>query len=145
MNAQTIARPAASLDALLVKSCRIYQEIDRIYEFLHKDLSKTSHIQISANIEEMQCLVQEAKTIDEMMVEYFDDSLELSDKTKELLRTRRELIALLQRKNRKVAQSAENIKSHLRHEISKFNRNRAALKGYKPAMNVKKCLINTSF
>lgn len=144
MEASVQDKSAVSFDALLVKSCRIYKEIDRIYDFLHKDLTKKSQIQMNACIEELQCLMQEARNIDSLMQENFQQQNVQTDETKELLQTRRDLIALLQWKNRKVKQNAENVKSHLRHEISKFSKNRAALKGYKPAMNVKRCLINTT-
>jgi len=144
MEVLEVNESTASLDTLLLKSCRIYQEIGRIYDYLHKNLVKISHIQMSACQEELECLLQEAKAIDFLLKDYSRPQASLPEKTKALLNARRELIADLQLKNRKITQNVANVKSHLRHELSKFGQNRTALKGYKPAMSVKKCLINTT-
>lgn len=144
MELQEVANSTTNFDELLVKSCRIYQEIGRIYDYLHKNLTKTSHIQLSASQEELECLLLEARSVDTLLKDFMEPQASLSEKTRELLAARRELIAVLQIKNRKITQNTVSVRSHIRHELDKFGKNRVALKGYKPAMSVKKCLINTT-
>lgn len=144
MEVLAIQDSSTGFDTLLAKSCRIYQEINRIYDYLQKNMLKASTIQMSASHEELECLMREARTVDDLLKDLISPQTSLPETTKELLNARRELIAALHRKNRKIAQNATNVQSHIRYELNKFGKNRTALKGYKPAMSVKKCLINTT-
>lgn len=136
---------AATCDALLIKSNRIYQEIEKIYQGMMDNLSDSTPEKIMLSTETLSTLFKNAFTLDSMISERLTQKPNFTDLTEQLLSQRNILLAGLHRTNNHLTRKAENVKALLRHELSTMNTNRTALNGYKKTEPGRKSFIRHAF
>lgn len=145
MSYRTDKTEAATCDALLMKSNRIYQEIDSIYQRMMVDFSGSALDELQRTTDTLKVLFKNAFTIDSMIADSMAKKPVLADFTITLIGQRDDLLASLYQTNRHLAQKAENVKSLLRHELSSMATNRTALNGYKKIDTERKNVIRQTF
>lgn len=145
MSYPTDTTQAATCDALLIKSNRIYREIEKVYRHIIEDLSgsKPEHLQLVTD--SLNTLYKNAHTIDDMITISLGQNTTFSEATKMLLGQRGALLASLHQTNRYLTQKAGNVKALLRHEITIMSKNRTALNGYKNFDTENRSIIRHSF
>lgn len=134
-----------SSDAMLLQSCELYQEIDRLYEILGARISKSSPLSLQQVNVQLNDLIERARVIDSNLTSHLSPSTERSEHTAALLKQREEILRTLVQRNKGVTQKAGNMKSHLRHEIGSMKTNRSAMKGYAAMGQTRKNMIDNSF
>jgi len=141
MSYLTDTTQAATSEALLIKSNRIYREIEIIYQQLTGNL--VGNVELATDT--LNTLFKNALTIDDLISERLGQNEAVTDSAKKLLRQREELLTSLHQNNRHLAQKAENIKSLLRHEITTLATNQNALRSYKPVDTERKGIVRHAF
>ena len=145
MSYLTDTTQAATCDALLIKSNRIYREIETVYQRLIDDLSGTKSENVKLATDSLNVLFKNAHTIDGMIAESLGQIPIFSESTKMLLGQRDALLTILHQNNRHLAKKAENVKALLRHEITTMSKNRTALNGYNNLNTENKSIIRHAF
>jgi hypothetical protein len=134
---------ATSCNGLLVKSIRVYQEIDELYQSMQNELSNTSAVKAHATVENLNTMLADGRSIDSLITERLKSLASFPQSTEDLLGKRDELLNSLYKANKSVVVRAENAKSLLRHEITTMSTNRNAMKGYKTAAPDRQSIVKS--
>ncbi len=132
-------------DALLVKSIRIYQEIDKHYTLIQNELSNTSVYKACAAMDSLGPLLAESRNIDSLIAEGLRNQAILPASTTDLLAEREAMLANLYHANRRIESRAQNFKSLLQHDIRTLSTTQNAMKGYKPADTGRKNIFRNCY
>lgn len=134
-----------SCDALLVKSVRIYQEVEVLYQSMPKDLSAPAVLKVMRMVGTMNALLQDAQALDKDISEVLKTDSILSESTETLLKKRDEILHRLYRDNQSITRKAENVKSLLHHEITSLSTGHQAIKGYRPVGAERQYIVRNTF
>lgn len=137
--------PTPFCDSLLMESCRIYQELERLYEDILGAISDTNVSSVEKTTAPLTGLLQDAFRIDSAIAKHLGPLAKLAESTHTLLQQREDTLRRLHLSNRTLVNKAENIQSLVRHEIVDMAKNRSALKGYKPVETERTNIIRSSF
>lgn len=132
-------------DEMLLQSCELYQEIDKLYGILGTKISKSSPLSLRQVNTQLNELIERARIIDGKLASQLSRSTARSEHTAALIKQREELLHTLVRRNKNIAQKAGNLKSHIRHEIGSMKTNRSAMKGYAAMGQSRKNMIHNAF
>lgn len=131
-------------NAALLQSCRVYEELQAAYQDLERDMVSSPQVASAIN-ERIKVMLLQSKELDTQLQKNLPVDINRDLSTVQLLQKREELIENLIVKNKIIVKKAGNIASHIHHEMSVMHTNRNAMRGYKPASNESKRLINSSF
>ena len=136
---------AETCNAMLIKSIKIYEEINTLYQYIQNELSDRSSNKVQQTIETLKSLFTQAHTVDCQIDESINNISPLAGSTKTLLGQREEVLRSLVQANQETKDKIENTKSLLQHDIKSLSTNRKAIQGYKPIATEKRSIVRNTF
>jgi hypothetical protein len=130
----------------LKQICSIYEEIDKIYQFLSKRIATPTASVYQQSMARLTHLYHDAAITDKEIKQLLETTDQSRTTFAQLLKKRREVLTGLLNTNKKLSTNVENVTTYLKHEIRNMTKNRSAISGYKPVKNEKRrSLINNTF
>lgn len=142
---QTDTTQAATCDALLIKSNRIYQEIHDAYQGMINDFASITSENLHLSMDSLNTQFKNALTIEHMISESLTQQQAVTEWTEKLLAQRHSLLSSLHQANHQLTRKAENVKALLRHEMANLTTNRKACNSYKRIDTDRKNVIRHVF